>query len=47
MSLQATGPAPGSAEGIHAIKTSAVRLQRQFDGVFSIETIERFPDGLV
>jgi protein-tyrosine-phosphatase len=42
MTAHLSGPAPASIEEIQLIKSSAVRLQREFDGVFGIETIERF-----
>ena len=42
MSTQMSGPAAASAEEMQLIKSSAARLQRDFDGIFGIETIERF-----
>jgi arsenate reductase len=36
------GPAPASAEEIQLIKSSSVRLQRDFHDIFGVETIERF-----
>ena len=42
MTTPLTGPAPASAEEAQLIKSGAVRLQREFDGVFGIETVERF-----
>lgn len=40
MSTQTSGPA--SAEEAQLIRASAARLQRDFDGIFGVETIERF-----
>jgi protein-tyrosine-phosphatase len=37
-----SGPAPASPEESQLIKSSAVRLQRDFDGIFGVETVERF-----
>lgn len=42
MSAQMSGPAPASPEEVQLIKASATRLQRDFDGIFGVETIERF-----
>jgi len=42
MSTQMSGPAPASAEEIQLIKSSSVRLQRDFDGIFGVETIQLF-----
>jgi arsenate reductase len=42
MSTQMSSPAPASPEELQLIKSSSVRLQRAFDGIFGTETIERF-----
>jgi hypothetical protein len=42
MSTQMSGPPPASPEEIQLIKSSSARLQRDFDGVFGVETIQRF-----
>lgn len=42
MSTQMSGHSPASPEEMQLIKSSSARLQRDFDGVFSVETIERF-----
>jgi protein-tyrosine-phosphatase len=42
MTTQMSGPAPASPEEIQLIKSSSVRLQRDFDGIFGVETIQRF-----
>ena len=42
MTAHLSGPAPASAEEIQLIKSGAVRLQREFRGLFGVETIERF-----
>jgi protein-tyrosine-phosphatase len=42
MSSQTSGPPPASAEEIQLIRSSAASLQRDFDGIFGVETIERF-----
>jgi arsenate reductase len=42
MTTPLSGPAPASAEEAQLIKSGAVRLQREFEGMFGVETIERF-----
>ena len=42
MNTSMSGPAPASAEESQLIKSSAARLQRDFDGIFGVETVQRF-----
>jgi protein-tyrosine-phosphatase len=42
MTAFVSGPAHASPEEIQLIKSSAVRLQREFEGMFGVETIQRF-----
>jgi protein-tyrosine-phosphatase len=42
MATPLSGPAPASAEEVQLIRSGAVRLQREFDGMFGVETVGRF-----
>jgi arsenate reductase len=42
MSTQRSDPVPASAEEMQLIRSSAASLQRDFDGIFGVETVERF-----